>query len=90
MNKTELIDAIAEKGDITKTQAKAALEAFISVTTDQLKNGDDVVLVGFGTFLQKQRPARTGRNPQTGKEIQIAAAVVPSFRPGKGLKDACN
>jgi len=90
LNKTELIDAIAEKSDISKIQAKAALEAFISVTTEQLKSGGDVVLVGFGTFLQKQRPARTGRNPQTGKEIQIAAAVVPSFRPGKGLKIACN
>lgn len=90
MNKTELVDAIAEKSDISKTQAKAALEAFISVTTDQLKNGGDVVLVGFGTFLPKQRPARIGRNPQTGKEISIGAAVVPSFRAGKGLKNACN
>lgn len=90
MNKTELIEAIADTGDISKTQAKAALEAFISVTTDQLKNGGDVVLVGFGTFLTKQRPARIGRNPQTGKEISIPAAVKPDFRAGKGLKDACN
>ncbi|MGF6282216.1 nucleoid DNA-binding protein [Pseudomonas frederiksbergensis] len=90
MNKTELIDAIAEKSDLSKTQAKAALEAVISVTTDQLKNGGEVVLVNFGTFLTKKRAARTGRNPQTGKEIQISSAVIPTFRPGKGLKDACN
>ncbi|MCE1919914.1 HU family DNA-binding protein, partial [Enterobacter ludwigii] len=66
------------------------VDAFISSVTGALKDGDDVALVGFGTFAVRERSARTGRNPQTGKELKIAAAKVPAFRPGKGLKDAVN
>lgn len=88
MNKTQLVDAIAAKADLTKTQAKAALEEVLSGITLSLKEGDPVQLVGFGTFKVSHRAARTGRNPQTGKEIQIAAANVPSFVAGKALKDA--
>ncbi|SFU77464.1 nucleoid-associated protein HU-alpha [Xenorhabdus koppenhoeferi] len=88
MNKTELVDAIAAGADLTKTQAKAALESTLNAITDSLKNGDAVQLVGFGTFKVNHRAERTGRNPQTGKEIKIAAANVPAFSAGKALKDA--
>lgn len=88
MNKTELIDAIAEKADITKIAAKTALEATLSAISDSLAKGDSVQLVGFGTFKVNARKARTGRNPKTGKEIKIAATKVPAFVSGKGLKDA--
>ncbi|MCE1754796.1 HU family DNA-binding protein, partial [Enterobacter hormaechei] len=70
--------------------AGRVVDAFISSVTGALKDGDDVALVGFGTFAVRERSARTGRNPQTGKELKIAAAKVPAFRPGKGLKDAVN
>ena len=90
MNKSQLIDKIAAGADISKAAAGRALDAFIASVTDSLKEGDDVALVGFGTFAVKERAARTGRNPQTGKEITIAAAKVPSFRAGKALKDAVN
>lgn len=90
MNKTELIDAIAESADITKAQASRALDAVLTTVTDVLKEDDQVVLVGFGTFQVKHRAARTGRNPQTGKPIEIKASKVPSFKPGKTLKDAIN
>ena len=90
MNKSELIDAIAEGADITKADASRALDAVVATITSALKSGDQVTLVGFGTFLVKERAARTGRNPQTGKEINIAAAKVPGFKAGKGLKDAVN
>ncbi len=90
MNKTNLIDQIAEKTDLTKAQAKAALEATLSSIETALKEGDQVQLIGFGTFKVNHRAARTGRNPQTGKEIQIAAANVPAFVAGKALKDAVN
>ena len=90
MNKSELIDAIAASADISKTAAGKALDAVIDSVTGALKDGDDVVLVGFGTFSVKERAARTGRNPQTGKAIEIAAAKVPGFKAGKGLKDAVN
>ncbi|NHW58983.1 HU family DNA-binding protein [Escherichia coli] len=73
---------------MTKTQAKAAIEAFIDSVTGALKEGDSVQLVGFGTFKVNHRAERTGRNPQTGKEIKIAAANVPAFTAGKALKDA--
>ncbi|MCE1892585.1 HU family DNA-binding protein, partial [Enterobacter hormaechei] len=76
MNKTELVDAIAAGADLTKTQAKAALESTLNAITESLKNGDAVQLVGFGTFKVNHRAERTGRNPQTGKEIKIAAANV--------------
>ncbi|BFM20772.1 nucleoid-associated protein HU-beta [Gilvimarinus japonicus] len=90
MNKTELIEAIAASADISKAAAGRALDAVVDGVTDSLKKGDQVVLVGFGTFSVKDRAARTGRNPQTGAEIQIAAAKVPSFKAGKALKDAVN
>lgn len=88
MNKTELIDAIAEKADLSKAQAKAALETTLESITETLKGGDQVQLIGFGTFKVNHRAARTGRNPQTGAEIQIAAANVPAFVAGKAFKEA--
>ncbi|HCT41104.1 MAG: HU family DNA-binding protein [Moraxellaceae bacterium] len=90
MNKSELIDAIAASADITKADAGRALDATVEAITNALKSGDQVTLVGFGTFLVKDRAERTGRNPQTGKEIKIAASKVPGFKAGKGLKDAVN
>ncbi|MDP2227141.1 MAG: HU family DNA-binding protein [Moraxellaceae bacterium] len=90
MNKSELIDAIAASADITKADAGRALDATVEAISKALKAGDQVTLVGFGTFLVKDRAERTGRNPQTGKEIKIAASRVPGFKAGKGLKDAVN
>ena len=90
MNKAELIDRIAESSDISKASAGRALDAAIEAITDSLKSAESVSLVGFGTFLVRERAARTGRNPQTGATIQIAAAKVPAFKPGKALKDALN
>ncbi|MFD0966557.1 HU family DNA-binding protein [Seminibacterium arietis] len=88
MNKTDLIEAIAESADLTKKQAKVALEATLEAITASLKSGDTVQLIGFGTFKVNERKARTGRNPQTGKEIQIPASKVPAFVAGKALKDS--
>ena len=90
MNKSELVDAIADGADISKASAGRALDSAIDAITVALKNGDQVSLVGFGTYSVKHRAARTGRNPQTGAEIQISAANVPSFKAGKALKDAVN
>ncbi|MEW5107516.1 nucleoid-associated protein HU-beta [Morganella morganii] len=90
MNKSQLVDKIAADANISKAAAGRALDAILGSVTDSLKGGDDVALVGFGTFTVRERAARTGRNPQTGKEIKIAAAKVPAFRAGKGLKDAVN
>lgn len=90
MNKSELIDAIAESADISKAAAGRAVDAVVESVTGALKKGDQVTLIGFGTFSVKERAARTGRNPQTGAEIQIAAAKIPSFKAGKALKDAVN
>ncbi len=90
MNKTELIDAIAASADIPKASASRALDAVVDSVTDALTKGDQVALVGFGTFMVKHRAARNGRNPQTGQTIEIAASNVPSFKPGKALKDAVN
>ncbi|OTA21318.1 DNA-binding protein HU [Xenorhabdus beddingii] len=90
MNKSQLIDKIVADVNISKAAAGRVVDAFISSVSDALKDGDDVALVGFGTFTVRERAARTGRNPQTGKEIKIAAAKVPAFRAGKGLKDAVN
>lgn len=90
MNKAQLIDAIADKADISKAAAGRALDALTESVTSALKDGDQVALVGFGTFSVRERAARSGRNPQTGATIQIAAAKVPSFKAGKALKDACN
>ncbi|MCX8650571.1 HU family DNA-binding protein [Gilliamella sp. B2776] len=88
MNKTELVDAIASKADITKVAAKTALEATLAAITESLKAGESVQLVGFGTFKVNDRKARIGRNPKTGKEIKIAASKVPAFVSGKSLKEA--
>ena len=90
MNKSQLVDKIAADADISKAAAGRVLDAFIAAVTDSLKSGDDVALVGFGSFVVKERAARTGRNPQTGKEITIAAAKVPGFRAGKAQKYAVN
>ena len=90
MNKSELIDAVAASADIPKAVAGRALDAVIESVTGALKNGDSVVLVGFGTFQVKERAERTGRNPQSGETITISAAKMPGFKPGKGLKDAVN
>ena len=90
MNKTELIDAIAAAADLPKASAARALDAVIDSVTDSLKKGDQVSLVGFGTFSVKHRNARAGRNPQTGATIQIKASNVPSFKAGKALKEAVN
>ena len=90
MNKSDLIDAIALSADISKAAAGRALDSFIEAVTEELKGGDQVALVGFGTFQVKDRAARTGRNPQTGEPIQIKASRVPGFKAGKALKDAVN
>jgi DNA-binding protein HU-beta len=90
VNKSQLVDQIAAEAEINKAQAERALNAFTNAVTAELANGGDVALVGFGTFTVRDRAARTGRNPQTGAEIQIAAAKVPAFKAGKKLKDACN
>ncbi len=90
MNKSELIDAIASDADVSKASAGRALDSAIGAIMGALKSGDSVSLVGFGTFSVKHRAARSGRNPQTGAEIQIAAANVPSFKAGKALKDSVN
>jgi len=90
MNKSELIDAMAESAELTKADAGRALDAFINAVTGALSKGDSVALVGFGTYSVKERAERKGRNPQTGREITIQAAKVPSFKAGKSLKDAVN
>lgn len=90
MNKAELIEAIAANADITKSVAQRALDATLEAVTEALKGGDSVTLTGFGAFAVSSRAARTGRNPQTGLPIAIAAARVPSFKAGKNLKDAVN
>lgn len=90
MNKTQLVDKIAEDADISKAAAGRALDSFTDAVTTALAEGDSVALVGFGTFSVRERAARTGRNPQTGEALNIAAAKIPSFKAGKGLKDAVN
>lgn len=88
MNKSELIDAVAQGADISKAAAGKALDAAIEAVVKAVSKGDTVTLVGFGTFKSSKRAARTGRNPQTGKEIKIAATTVPRFTPGAGFKAA--
>jgi len=90
MNKSELISAIADKSGLTQADAGKALAAFCDSVTESLSKGGDVQLTGFGGFSVSERAARTGRNPQTGATIQIAAAKMPKFKAGKGLKDAVN
>jgi DNA-binding protein HU-beta len=88
VNKSELVDAIAAKADISKAAAGRALDAAVDAVRAALKKNDTVTLVGFGTFYVGERAARNGRNPRTGKSIRIKAARIPKFRAGKGLKDA--
>ena len=92
MNRTELIDAMANKMDnsIKKKDAEAVLKAFVDVVTEELTNKGKIQLVGFGTFETSVRPEREGRNPRTGETMKIAESVVPKFKPGKALKDAVN
>ncbi len=90
MNKSELINTIAEQADLSKADAGRALDAVQKAIENTLIAGDSVTLVGFGTFGVKDRAERTGRNPQTGREITIAATKVPFFKPGKSLKDSIN
>jgi len=87
MNKAEMVDAVAEKADMTKKDAEAAVNAVMDVIQEALEKGDKVSLVGFGTFEVRSRAARTGRNPQTKEEIRIPATKVPAFRAGKSLKE---
>ena len=90
MNKGELIDAVAAAADLTKSDATKAVEAFVDTVTRALKKGEQVSIVGFGSFAVKSRAARQGRNPKTGETITIAASKVPGFKAGKALKDAVN
>jgi len=90
VNKAELIDAIAAEADINKSDAGRALDSVINNITQALAKGEQVSLVGFGTFSVKHRAGREGRNPKTGETIQIKASTVPAFKPGKALKDAVN
>ena len=88
MNKSELVDVVASAADLSKTSAASALDAVLNGITDALKKGDQVTLVGFGTFVVKKRAARKGHNPKTGEPIHIKAATVPGFKAGKALKEA--
>ncbi len=90
MNKTELVAAVAEQADISKKDAEKVLKAFVDVVTEEMKKGEKVQLVGFGTFEVSERAAREGRNPQTGKTMKIEACKAPKFKAGKALKDAVN
>jgi DNA-binding protein HU-beta len=88
MNKTDLVNYIAEKAELTKVDSTKALNAVLAAIKEALEAGDDVTLIGFGTFTVSERKARDGRNPRTGKKIKIKASKVPKFRAGKGLKEA--
>lgn len=90
MNKTELVGAMADKAGISKKDAEAALKAFTEVVGEELKKGEKIQLVGFGTFEVSERAERTGRNPQTGMEMTIPASKAPKFKAGKALKDIVN
>ena len=90
MNKTELVAAIAEQTELSKKDAEKALKAFTDIVADELKKGEKVQLVGFGTFEVSERAAREGRNPQSGEPMTIAAAKAPKFKAGKALKDMIN
>ena len=90
MNMTELVAAIAKKTELSKKDAEKALKAFTDVVAEELKNGEKIQLVGFGTFEVAERPAREGRNPRTGETMKIAASKAPKFKAGKALKDMVN
>ncbi len=88
MTKTELVGEVAEKAGLTKVDAERAVKALVDAVTACLKDGQSLTLVGFGTFSVSERAARTGKNPRTGEKLEIAAAKIPKFKPGKALKDA--
>lgn len=88
MNKSELIEAVVNKTDLTKAGVTKTVDAALAAIAEALKGGDQVTLIGFGTFSVRERAARTGRDPRSGKEIKIKASKVPAFKAGKGLKDA--
>lgn len=90
MNKAELVDAMAKETNLTKKDVESVLNSFVNVVSGELAKKEKVQLVGFGTFETRERAARTGRNPQTGEEIKIAAATAPAFKAGKALKDKVN
>ena len=90
MNKSELVDAVSNAAELSKSDAARAVDGVIASITQALRSGDQVTVVGFGTFLVRQRNARLGRNPRTGETIQIKASKVPAFKAGKALKDAVN
>lgn len=90
MNKSELIDAVSAKSGLTKADTNRAFQAFVDSISEALAKGDTVALVGFGTFLVRERQERSGRNPRTGESIKIASAKIPAFKAGKALKDAVN
>jgi DNA-binding protein HU-beta len=90
MNKAELIDAVSNHSGVARADAQRAVDAVLESISAALKGGDSVALVGFGTFVVKERAARSGRNPRTGEVIEIAAVKMPVFKAGKGLKDAVN
>jgi DNA-binding protein HU-beta len=90
MNKTDLIDEIASRADLSKSQAQNALEATLDAIQEQVAQGNKVSITGFGNFERRERAARTGRNPQTGEEMQVPASKAPAFKPGKSFKDAVN
>ena len=90
MNKNELVSALAEKTNLSKKDAEKSVNAFMDTVSDALANGDRLQLIGFGTFLVKDRPARVARNPRTGEEVRIAASKAPAFKAGKALKDRVN
>ncbi|AWD32459.1 DNA-binding protein HU-beta [Candidatus Kinetoplastibacterium sorsogonicusi] len=90
MNKTELIDQISNKVDVSKSSVNKIVDAFIETVKETIKNGDSVTLIGFGTFETSIRAERNGRNPRTGEMMKIKKSIVPKFRPGKGLKEAVN
>ena len=90
MNKSELVASMADKSGLTKADSERAYKAFVETVTETLASGDSISLIGFGSFLVRERSARTGRNPRTGETIQIKASKNPSFKAGKALKDAVN
>ena len=90
LNKAELVAAVAEKAELSKKDSEKALKAFVDVVTEELVKGEKIQLVGFGTFEVSERPAREGRNPQTGEKMTIEASKAPKFKAGKALKDAIN
>lgn len=90
MNKSQLIDAVAAKSGLTKADTEKTYKAIVDTITEEMGKGEQITLIGFGTFLVRDRKARTGRNPRTGKPLEIAASKVPAFRAGKALKDAVN